>query len=163
MSTDLDRISVLAEAARYGVVTHNDAPRPRPRERVQAQAARFTVVLPNDASRPRAQERARAEDTPPPWSYRQYHAARKHRDAVLGHALAAAIAFVGRFVRRARERYEQRRFATLTYEALRGLDDRTLHDLGLDRSEMTSVAAEVSAAAEYSRVRTKLSSHLPFA
>ena len=49
--------------------------------------------------------------------------------------------------------------ATCDDPALRELDDRTLHDLGFDRSEITSVAAEVSGRAEPARMRALLMSH----
>jgi hypothetical protein len=56
-------------------------------------------------------------------------------------------------------RHKQRREARAIYDALRQLDDRTLHDLGFDRSEMTSVAAEVTGEADCARVRALLTSH----
>jgi uncharacterized protein YjiS (DUF1127 family) len=68
---------------------------------------------------------------------------------------------IGTSARRALERYRQRRKAWATYEALRHLDDHMLRDLGFDRSEITSVAAEVSGAATRTRVRVLLMSHSP--
>jgi len=131
MLTDLDRLAVLTEAARYGVITSGHPSR----------------------------ERAEPTDSPLPVSYRAYHAARRHRGFVIGRSVAAAVRSLARIARWARERYRQRQQARLTYDALRELDDRTLHDLGLDRSEITSIAAEVSAETESSRVRAQLSSH----
>ena len=66
---------------------------------------------------------------------------------------------IGLIVRRALARYRQRRKARATYDALRHLDDRMLRDLGFDRSEITSVAAEASGAAARTRVRLMLMSH----
>jgi uncharacterized protein YjiS (DUF1127 family) len=133
-STDLDRLVALTEAARSGAIAPLDVPR---------------------------EPKAEMEVLPPPTSYLAYHAAHANRRIVIGRAIAAAIDAIGGLTRRAWQRYQQRRHAKLTYDALRELDDRTLHDLGLDRSEMTSIAAEVTAAAEYSRVRGRVSSQLP--
>jgi len=48
--------------------------------------------------------------------------------------------------------WRQRRQARETYRALRELDVRTLRDIGLDRSELHSIAAEVSGAREVTRM-----------
>jgi uncharacterized protein YjiS (DUF1127 family) len=48
--------------------------------------------------------------------------------------------------------WRQRRQARETYKALRELDTRTLHDIGLARSELRSIAAEVSGALEVTRM-----------
>jgi len=48
-------------------------------------------------------------------------------------------------------RYRQRRQTMETRAALAQLDDRILHDLGFDRSEIASVAAEANGEAEYTR------------
>jgi len=48
-------------------------------------------------------------------------------------------------------RYGQHRRAMATRAALAQLDDRVLHDLGFDRSEIASVAAEAAGDAEYTR------------
>ena len=47
----------------------------------------------------------------------------------------------------------KRRQAAATYAALRELDDHMLHDLGFDRSEVSSVAAESAGEIERTRVR----------
>ena len=84
--------------------------------------------------------------------------ARACNDAfTLGESIVEAIraigAIVGAAASRALARYRQRQQAKASYEALSELDDRTLRDLGLDRSELRSVAAEVTGEAERTRVR----------
>ncbi len=47
----------------------------------------------------------------------------------------------------------QRRLSRATYRSLRGLDARTLHDIGLDRSELRSVSAEIAGEADRTRMQ----------
>lgn len=51
-------------------------------------------------------------------------------------------------------RARERKLARETYDTLHSLDAHTLHDLGLDRSEIESVAAEMAGFARPTRVRT---------
>src|SRR5580765_8375858 len=51
-------------------------------------------------------------------------------------------------------RQRQRRLARTIYDAPRQLDDRTLRDLGFDRAEKTSGAAELTGKAENAGMRT---------
>ena len=55
--------------------------------------------------------------------------------------------------------WKRRRLARQTLIALHKLDARTLRDLGFDRSELVSVAAEVSGDAEVTRARLMLAVH----
>jgi uncharacterized protein YjiS (DUF1127 family) len=71
----------------------------------------------------------------------QAHAARSQ---AIVDAIAACWQFLARSLRRARERHRAYRVARETRDALRSLDDRTLRDLGYDRSEIESVATEVA-------------------
>lgn len=96
-----------------------------------------------------------------PTSYELYHAARVHRTATLGKIVVAMIEAVAGMVRRAYARHLQRRKAGETRDALAYLDDRALRDLGLDRSEITSVAAEISGQAAYTRLRVLQTLRLP--
>jgi uncharacterized protein YjiS (DUF1127 family) len=94
-----------------------------------------------------------------PSSYEMYHAARAHRSFILGGIIVAAIRAAGAIARRVLARHRQRRQARAIYDVLRQLDDRMLRDLGFDRSEITSVAAEITGEAEYARVRALPTSH----
>jgi uncharacterized protein YjiS (DUF1127 family) len=87
-----------------------------------------------------------------PTSFDLHHEARAHRAHVLGKMIKSAIRGLGAFARQAFMRYRRRRRAVAMYDMLRALDDRTLHDLGFDRSELTSVAAEYSGEAAPTRV-----------
>lgn len=87
-----------------------------------------------------------------PTSYALAQAARAYRSRVLGELVSAAISKAYTMARRAYAAYRQRREARLTLDALDRLDDRSLRDLGLDRSEIASVAAEITGAAEHTRV-----------
>ena len=78
------------------------------------------------------------------------------RDALgtLRDGVAAAERAALAWLRAADARRRQRREARHVYEALSHLDDRTLHDLGFSRSEITSVAAEASGQAIRTRAHT---------
>ncbi len=88
-----------------------------------------------------------------PMSYEVYQAARARQSAAIATLIAAAIQAAGAFARRAYARYQQRRQARGIRVALGELDDRTLHDLGFNRDEIASIAAETTGRAECSRLR----------
>ena len=90
----------------------------------------------------------------PPTSFELYHAARAHCSFTLGEIIVALMQALAAFARQSLARHRQRRRARSTYDALRQLDDRTLRDLGFDRSEIRSVAAEITREVERTRVRT---------
>jgi uncharacterized protein YjiS (DUF1127 family) len=90
-------------------------------------------------------------------SHELQRAARLDRAFTLAEILAGMVWAVGAFARRAYVRYRQRREASALRDALRQLDDRMLRDLGFDRSEISSVAAEFTRAAESTRLRVLLS------
>ena len=96
-----------------------------------------------------------AETIPSDWSssYALYMAARAHRAFVLGELAAVAVQAVADAAHALVQRYRRMRRASAAREALRQLDDRTLHDLGIDRSEIASIAAESAGAAEQSRTQ----------
>src|SRR5438552_664591 len=75
------------------------------------------------------------------------------RAPFLSEMIAAAVRAVCAFARQACARHCQHREAKSTYDTLRELDDRTLHDLGLDRTEVMSIAAELTGQAEHMRLR----------
>jgi uncharacterized protein YjiS (DUF1127 family) len=70
--------------------------------------------------------------------------ARASRASAIARSVVASLRSVRRALRRALARYRQHRAAVETMRALRALDDRTLHDLGYDRSQIQSVAIELS-------------------
>ena len=82
--------------------------------------------------------------------------ARIERAFTLAGIIAEMAWTVGAFARRAYARYRQRREASASYEALRQLDDHVLRDLGIDRSELSSVVAEATGEAEHTRLRVVL-------
>ena len=94
-------------------------------------------------------------------NYQLHRAARAHRSFGLGEIIVAAIQAAGAIVRQAHARHRQRRRAKATYDALQELDDHMLRDLGFDRSELRSVAAEAAGEAERTRVRALVMSHAP--
>ena len=53
------------------------------------------------------------------------------------------------------KRHRQHRRTQEVYEALMDLDGRTLRDLGFDRSEAMSVACEITAQVDRTRVNTR--------
>ena len=88
-----------------------------------------------------------------PDAYRLTLEARSERSASLAAILATLAAAVALAVRRLHASWSMARSARATYRALRQLDVRTLHDLGLDRSEMRSVAAEIAGESDRTRVQ----------
>ena len=90
-------------------------------------------------------------------AYELHRVARIERAFTLAEIIAEMVWAVGAFARRAYARYRQRREASALRDTLRQLDDRMLHDLGFDRSEISSVAAEFTREAESTRLRILLS------
>ena len=95
----------------------------------------------------------------PPSSPELQRAARAHLSFTLGEIVVEAFRAAGAVARRAYVRYRQHRRARAIHATLRELDDHTLRDLGLDRSEIRSVAAELTGEAERTRVRVLQSSY----
>jgi len=89
-----------------------------------------------------------------PLGYALYQQARAARAAALGTVMASTYGTLCGFARRAMERHRQRRHARVTYDTLSRLDDHTLRDLGFDRLEISSLAAESSGGVESTRIRT---------
>lgn len=89
-------------------------------------------------------------------SYQMYLNARGHRSFSLGAIVLAMLEALAASARRAHARYRMWRRATAVHDALSRLDDRTLRDLGFDRSEIRSVAAEFTREAESTRLQLRL-------
>jgi len=87
-----------------------------------------------------------------PASYELYHAARAHRAFMLAEILRALIGATADALRRAQATWRQRRQARYYRLPLQEIDDRTLRDIGLVRSEIGSVAAELAGAAAPTRI-----------
>lgn len=94
-----------------------------------------------------------------PSSHALHEAARVHRPASLGGAIGSVTRRIAAYVSHARSRWQQRERAQEIRTLLRDLDDRTLRDLGFHRSEIESVAAEATGAAEATRMRTRWLAH----
>jgi uncharacterized protein YjiS (DUF1127 family) len=75
-----------------------------------------------------------------------------HKTSGMRELVADVAQVVAALSRRLSGTWRQRQQAWATYRALRYLDARTLRDIGLDRSELRSIAAEVSGAIEVTRV-----------
>lgn len=86
---------------------------------------------------------------------RAHHLQNPRTDPVDGFlaATASAIEWFAASALNAWSWYCRRRVAAATYESLRSLDDRSLRDLGLDRMELRSAAAEAAGQAERTRLQ----------
>ncbi|MGH8712512.1 MAG: hypothetical protein ACREYB_00745 [Casimicrobiaceae bacterium] len=104
------------------------------------------------ANRPRDAATPDAAPPPSPAPDRLHQTARTRRSFTLGD-IAAAIQTAGAIARQAYARYRARGQARAVYNLLRDLDDRTLRDLGFDRSAIRFVAAELTREAEYTCAR----------
>jgi uncharacterized protein YjiS (DUF1127 family) len=89
-----------------------------------------------------------------PVSYALYQKAHAERATVLGTMIVTTYGAVRKAAERAIVRHRQRRHARVTYDTLSRLDDHTLRDLGFDRLEISSLAAESSGRVEATRIRT---------
>jgi uncharacterized protein YjiS (DUF1127 family) len=88
-----------------------------------------------------------------PLSLQLHAAARAHRSAQSGRVARAMLRAACDLARRSAAAWRSRRLAKRAYVELQLLDIRTLRDTGLDRSEITSIAAEILGQAERTRLR----------
>lgn len=82
--------------------------------------------------------------------------ARSLRSAYMREMFGAALRAITGWMRQTLAEWKRREHSRATFAALRGLDARILRDLGLHRSELLSVAAEVAGYADSTRVRLVL-------
>jgi uncharacterized protein YjiS (DUF1127 family) len=73
----------------------------------------------------------------------------------LARTLATGLRALGALVIRAHAAWEQHSRARAYYRTLQQLDDHTLRDLGFDRSELSSIASELTGVADATRARTQ--------
>lgn len=78
-------------------------------------------------------------------------AARAERDAALAEIIATMVTAMSDAIRGVIVRWKRIRSERETFRALHALDARTLRDLGMDASELRSVAMEVSGATDPTR------------
>jgi uncharacterized protein YjiS (DUF1127 family) len=78
--------------------------------------------------------------------------ARTHRFATLLKVVRVVIASLSEAVRRDLAAWRRAREEHATFRALRALDQRTLHDIGLDSSEVRSAASELAGGADRTRI-----------
>lgn len=91
-----------------------------------------------------------------PWSAEVHRRASRLRSRIVGRAILAGIGAIAALVRRAHDAWRARRLAASICTSLDELDDRTLRDLGLHRSEVSSLAAELSGRAAMTRMNAML-------
>jgi uncharacterized protein YjiS (DUF1127 family) len=97
-----------------------------------------------------------ADQRPDSSRERDGRAVHAHRFGRLAQSVEATLLAIGTAARRMYAKWKQRQQARATYVALSELDARTLRDLGFDRSEIRSVAAEVAGDADSTRARLVL-------
>ena len=88
-----------------------------------------------------------------PSAYELQLRARRRRARVLARVLPGIVQAVVDYASRVLERRRRRADARAMYDALRGLDDRMLHDIGFERSEIMSVACEATGQAQRTRAQ----------
>jgi uncharacterized protein YjiS (DUF1127 family) len=91
-----------------------------------------------------------------PDAFLLHAAARADLARRVGELAITALGFLVRPLQRLRAEYGRHQQAQATYRALRGLDARTLRDIGLDRSELRSVAAEANGLTAATRLQALL-------
>jgi uncharacterized protein YjiS (DUF1127 family) len=170
-STDSDNLATREEAAPFGVIAFRDAPAillgrgpagndatcedpPPPKDKIDSWARRAGAAIGFDYPGVKSTDLVMR-----PSSYDLHWEARALRSFALGEVIIAMIRSVVAVVRGVYAHLQQRRQARAIEDALRELDDHTLRDLGFDRGEIASVAAEATGDAERTRVRVLLMSH----
>ena len=96
---------------------------------------------------------------PAPSGISLHQAAGRFRSQRLAQSIAGALRRIAAIGASLHAEWRRKSKERATFRALNRLDARTLRDLGFDRSELTSVAAEVAGEAECTRVRSLLTRH----
>jgi hypothetical protein len=89
--------------------------------------------------------------SPAPDAMQLAFAVRAERHAALAEIIATLVTAMSDAIRGVIVRWRRIRSERATFQALRALDARTLRDLGMDASELRSVALEVSGATDPTR------------
>jgi uncharacterized protein YjiS (DUF1127 family) len=168
--TELDGLIAIDDLEPHGVRTYDHAPLDVSRNRRPASDATHEYPAINEDDIEAWARHARGVNglggdaeagapaaSAPLSSYELHRAARIEHAFTLAEILAEMVWAVGTFARKAYARYRQRREASALRDTLRQLDDHMLRDLGFDRSEISSVAAEFTREAEGTRLRVLLS------
>ena len=156
ISTDVDSLIAPGEAMPRGTVTaatpgHLVAQAGRHRYRAERcrRHRRRDRVVGQGGTRGRRKVRATSKPAPPPFQSCHRAASCARRPSLVAsfgprEIVVAAFRAGGAIARHAYVRYRQHQRARAVYDTLRELDDHTLRDMGFDRSEIRSVAAELT-------------------
>lgn len=109
-----------------------------------------------DSSPAPTEPAAPAEAVRRPWSVVLHRRVSRLRSRLIGSAILAGIGAIAGLARRARDAWRARSLAASICTSLDELDDRTLRDLGLDRSEVSSLATELAGRAATTRMHAML-------